>query len=198
MAERWYNESMLYIRSLTATERGLLRQRQRTTPAHLASRWLGSSRHRTADRMLPTDGSQMASCLPATGIDRFAGQASRPSCPRRIPASSFRHPFIYGGMFASCPGHRPHCAGNSSLAQSPGLASKPHARAGLALVGLSALQTSPRQTKPLPQARGHATSLSTTAVVVLRRSQPQWRLKLVLIMGRSRYSRINKAGNGNE
>ncbi len=38
MAERWYNESMLYIRSLTATERGLLRQRQRTTPAHLATR----------------------------------------------------------------------------------------------------------------------------------------------------------------
>jgi transposase-like protein len=29
---------MLYIRSLTATERGLLRQRQRTVPAHIASR----------------------------------------------------------------------------------------------------------------------------------------------------------------
>lgn len=29
---------MLYIRSLTATERGLLRQRQRTAPAHIASR----------------------------------------------------------------------------------------------------------------------------------------------------------------
>jgi hypothetical protein len=29
---------MLYIRSLTATEQGLLRQRQRTVPANLASR----------------------------------------------------------------------------------------------------------------------------------------------------------------
>src|SRR6266567_9489612 len=38
MAERWYNESMLYIRSLTATEQGLLRQRQRTAPALIASR----------------------------------------------------------------------------------------------------------------------------------------------------------------
>src|SRR6266567_4691847 len=92
-------------------------------------------------------------------IGRPAHQAS-PSLLSAMPLSSEGNECLVEVIALTVPAHSPP-------AQSRRVASTTRSRARLALVHLSALQTSPRQTKPLPQARGNASFLSTTAVVVL-------------------------------
>ena len=167
---------MLYIRSLTAPERGLLRQRQRTAPAPIATR--------ARMILLSADGWSVPAIAQLIG------------CCRRT-VRKWLHAFLQRGLtgLLGKPAGRPAHQASSSPLSAIHLSTEARSR----LVPVIALTVPeirrllnrvvwpqppapahawhwsvyrryaprPRQTKPLPQARGNASFLSTTAVVVL-------------------------------
>src|SRR5512135_2914613 len=161
--------TLAFLREILAAARPCHRHSRSACPHGLSFvRRLVGSGPGQADRLLPTNGSQVASRLHRTRIGRSARQSRGTSCSGGIVVPSFRHEFATTCSVASCPCHRSDRARNSTPAQPHPVAATTRSRARLALVSLSALQTGISQTEPLSKTWCNPSSLSTTTVVVVK------------------------------